>query len=215
MTMTNLDSDRNNQTRPQSLMDKYSIKKDTYYSRIKFLGIKVNKDSNRRVYLTDEQVTLMDELHLYIAENGRMEGFQSSKNSVHVSTVENSLTTSANNSADLSHVDTTNGTLQTANSTELSAHGTNEPDIYVEPEEPVENSEVAVLIREAEELKARELAMRDLIKRKLADDMNEEDLSPDLQEKVQNAREAANPKFTPQEVAGTLLTQWRQNRIVS
>ena len=29
--------------------------------------------------------------------------------------------------------------------------------IYVEPEEPVDNSEVAVLLREAEELRAREL----------------------------------------------------------
>ena len=87
--------------------------------------------------------------------------------------------------------------------------------IYVEPEEPVDNSEVAVLLREAEELRARELAMRDLIKRKLADQMSESDLSPDLQEKINLAREAANPKFTPQEVAATLLQQWRANRVRS
>ena len=55
-------------------------------------------------------------------------------------------------------------------------------------------------------------SMRDLIKRKLADNMSEEDLSPDLQEKVRLAREAANPKFTPQEVAEALLAQWRANR---
>ncbi|MDJ0580970.1 hypothetical protein [Crocosphaera sp.] len=211
--MTNLDSARNNETRPQSLMDKYSIKKDTYYSRIKFLGIQVKKGSNRKVYLTDEQVALMDELHLYIAENGRMEGFESRKNLELVTTNNNSLTTSVNNSADLSVVD--NGTLQTANSTELSSHGTNEPDIYVTPEEPTSQFNMEQLMYEAAELKARELAMQDLVKRALADGMNEEDLPPELRDKVQNAREAANPKFTPQQVAGTLLTQWRENRLAS
>ena len=68
---------------------------------------------------------------------------------------------------------------------------------------------------EAAELKARELAMQDLVKRALADGMNESDLPQELQNKVQNAREAANPKFTPQEVAGTLLSQWRSKRLVS
>ena len=54
--MSNPNSDRNNQTRPDELMSKYNIKKDAYYSRIKFLGIQVKKDSSRKVYLTDEQV---------------------------------------------------------------------------------------------------------------------------------------------------------------
>ncbi len=75
--MTNPISDRNNQTRPDSLMDKYNIKKDAYYSRIKFLGISVKKDSNRKVYLTDEQVELMDELHSHIETTEKMEGFVS------------------------------------------------------------------------------------------------------------------------------------------
>jgi hypothetical protein len=76
--MTNPNSDRNNQTRPESLMSKYNIKKDAYYGRIKFLGIQVMRDSNRKVYLTNEQVELMDELHSHIEETGKMEGFVSS-----------------------------------------------------------------------------------------------------------------------------------------
>jgi hypothetical protein len=76
--MTNPNSDRNNQNRPDSLMDKYNIKKDAYYGRIKFLGIQVMRDSNRMVYLTNEQVELMDELHSHIEETGKMEGFVSS-----------------------------------------------------------------------------------------------------------------------------------------
>ncbi len=106
--MTNQISARNNQTRPDALMDKYGIKKDAYYGRIKFLGIEVKRDSNRRVYLTDDQVALMDELHSYISETGKMEGFQSSKNSALVTTDDNSLTTSPNNSTTLSQKSRTN-----------------------------------------------------------------------------------------------------------
>ena len=84
--------------------------------------------------------------------------------------------------------------------------------IYVEPEEPTANVDINNLLRNAAQLKARDLAMRDLITRKLADEMSEEDLPPDLQEKVRLAREAANPKFTPQEVATSLLAQWRAKR---
>ena len=76
--MTNPISDRNQQNRPDSLMDKYNIKKDAYYGRIKFLGITVKRDSDRKVYLTDEQVELMDELHSHIEQTGKMEGFVSS-----------------------------------------------------------------------------------------------------------------------------------------
>ncbi len=203
-------NEQTNRTHPQEVMARFGIKKATYYDRLKFLQITAHKDAAGRVYLDQYQFDMMKELNEYISINGKMAGFSYSKQEDKselqeeiqeevslITTEENGLTSSTNG---FSTVTTTR---------------TNEPDIYVEPQQPVENSEVAVLIREAEELKARELAMRDLIKRKLADEMNEEDLSPDLQEKVNLAREAANPKFTPQEVAGTLLTQWRKNRLAS
>jgi hypothetical protein len=161
---------------------------------LNFLGIKACKDKDGKPYLDESQLSLFRELDEYIKINGKMSGFLPN-----------------NNEASLVKVDDSNLTASTNGKVTKVA----EENIYVEPEQPVGNSEVAVLIREAEELKARELAMRDLIKRKLADEMNEDDLSPDLQEKVNLAREAANPKFTPQEVAGTLLSQWRQNRLAS
>ena len=68
------------------------------------------------------------------------------------------------------------------------------------------------LRRSAAELKAREVAMPDLVKRAVADQMTEEDLPEDLKEKVNLAREAANPKFTPTEVASQLLNQWRATK---
>ena len=45
------------------------------------------------------------------------------------------------------------------------------------------------------------MAMNDLIKIQLASQMSFDDLSPDLQEKVNIAREVANPKFRPAEIA--------------
>ena len=186
--------DRNSTTagcfRPEDVQEMFGIKKSQYYDRMKFLGIKANRDSEGKPYLDEEQVALLEELDEYIKKEGKMEGFDSNNRGVSLVRADGSnLAASANS----------NGKIET-------------PEIYVEPEEPVDNSEVAVLLREAEELRAREMAMRDLIKRKLADNMSEEDLSPDLQEKVRLAREAANPKFTPQEVAEALLAQWRANR---
>ena len=64
-------------------------------------------------------------------------------------------------------------------------------------------------MRGAAQLKARELAMPHLVKREIANRMSEEDLPEDLKEKVAIAREVANPKFTPGQLAETLLNQYR------
>ena len=176
--------------RPEDIQEMFGIKQRTYYHRLKFLGMEAHKDENGKPYLDESQVALLQELDEYMKNNGKMEGFEPN-----------------NNGASLVRADDNNLTASTnSNGKHLT------PEIYVEPEQPVDNSEVTVLLREAEELRARELAMRDLIKRKLADQMSEEDLPPDLQEKVRLAREAANPKFTPQEVATNLLQQWRAKR---
>jgi hypothetical protein len=56
------------------------------------------------------------------------------------------------------------------------------------------------------------MAMKDLIKIQLASQMSFDDLSPDLQEKVNIAREVANPKYTPATIASQLLTQYRNQK---
>ena len=68
------------------------------------------------------------------------------------------------------------------------------------------------LMRQAAELKARNLAMPELVKLSIARDMTFEDLPPDLQGKVTAAREAANPKEGPASIASNLLAQYRSNR---
>ncbi|NEQ85853.1 MAG: hypothetical protein F6K26_38890, partial [Moorea sp. SIO2I5] len=82
-------------------------------------------------------------------------------------------------------------------------------DVYVQPENPTDQFNVDNLMRSAAELKARELAMANLLKRALADKMSLGDLPQDLQQKITDAEEAANPKFTPASIAETLLTQYR------
>ena len=176
--------------RPSDVQEMFGIKQRTYYDRLKFLGIEAYKDEEGKPYLDDSQVALLEELDEHIKKEGKMEGFDPT-----------------NNGFSLVRSDDSNG----LGSTNGNGHHP-KPEIYVEPEEPTEQFEVTQLLREAEELRAREIAMRDLIKRKLADQMSEEDLPPDLQEKVRLAREAANPKFTPQEVATSLLQQWRAKR---
>ena len=84
-------------------------------------------------------------------------------------------------------------------------------DIYVNAEEPTAKID-SDIVREAQELAARGMAMNDLIKIQLASQMSFEDLSPDLQEKVNIAREVANPKFHPAAIASQLLAQHRSQK---
>jgi hypothetical protein len=48
--------------------------------------------------------------------------------------------------------------------------------------------------------------------RELANRMSEDDLPEDLKEKVAIAREVANPKWTPGQLADNLLSQYRSQR---
>lgn len=88
-----------------------------------------------------------------------------------------------------------------------------DPDsIYIEAEEPTSNIDINALFRGAAQLKARELATPNLIMRELANRMTEDDLPEDLKEKVAIAREVANPKWTPGQLADNLLSQYRSQR---
>jgi hypothetical protein len=161
-------------------MEKLGIKKDAYYADLKFLNIKPIRDEEGKVWLTPEDAERIKHLRSYLEENGKRAGYSGIVKTESDSAVANSSSSLA------------------------------QEDIYVEPEQPTEQFSVNDLIRGAAELKAREVAMPDLVKRAFADQMTEDDLPKDLKEKVKLAREAANPKFTPTEVASQLLNQWRR-----
>jgi hypothetical protein len=170
-------------TRPEDIQEMFGIKKVAYYNRLKYLGIEANKDEQGKPYLNSEQVELLQALHEHINETGKMEGFM---NNAIVKVDDSAAIASTNNNP--------------------------QENIYVQPEAPTAQFDMNQLMQEAAALKARELAMPALVKRAIADKMTEEDLPEDLQEKVNLAREAANPKYTPVSVADALLNQWRSNR---
>ena len=84
-------------------------------------------------------------------------------------------------------------------------------EIYVTPEDPKDNMDLDAIIRKGAQLKAREIAMPHLVVRAIADKLEEHELPEDLQQKIEDAREASNPKFTPSEVADSILRSYRQN----
>jgi hypothetical protein len=166
--------------RPEEIQKMFGIKKVAYYNRLKYLGLEAQKDEQGKPYLDSEQVNLLQKLHEHINETGKMEGFI---NSAIVKIDDSAAIASTNNNS--------------------------EENIYVKPASPTAQIDINQLMREAAELKAREIAMPALVKRAIADKMTEGDLPEDLQEKVNLAREAADPKFTPAQLADALLSQWR------
>jgi hypothetical protein len=169
--------------RPEDLQEELGIKKDAYYKDINYLDIKPDKDSEGRAYLTNEQAEQIRALRNHVDRTGKRQGFSDSSI---VKVDDSNLATSTNSNS--------------------------EENIYVEPENPVDNLNVDRLIRQAAQLKARELATPDLVVRELANRMEEEDLPEDLKEKVAIAREVANPKWTPGQLAENLLNQYRSQK---
>ena len=171
-----------NSIRPDELMAELNIKKDAYYKDLRYLEITPEKDSEGKAYLTIEQADRIRSLRNHVIETGKRSGFDSSS---------------------IVKVDDSNEMVSNNNETE--------EDIYVNQEEPTAKID-SDLVREAEELAARGMAMNDLIKIQLASQMSFDDLSPDLQEKVNIAREVANPKFTPAAIASQILAQHRSQK---
>ncbi len=182
--MNDQNSTPDNIVRPSDLMAELDIKKSTYYGDLEYLDIKAGKDESGKTYLTFSQANQIRALRSHVSQTGKREGFES-------------------------------GALVISNNNDLAinseANNTEENNIYVQKEEPTANLE-SNIVREAEELAARGMAMNNLIKIQLASQMSFEDLSPDLQEKVNIAREVANPKWTPASLAQKILAQHRSSR---
>ena len=180
--MTEQNSTEITMIRPDELMRELGIKKSKYYEILKDLGIKASKDSTKRSYLTFEQA---EDIRTYLLDDIQALENEDSSNSSLVRTDDSNLATQTNNKE--------------------------ENNIYVQKEEPTASVD-SDIVREAEELAARGMAMNDLIKIQLASQMSFDDLSPDLQEKVNIAHEVANPKFHPAEIASQLLAQHRSQK---
>lgn len=185
----------------EQAIDELDIGKTTFYKWVNYLGIEQQQDSDKRKYLDKSQFKQLQDLQGYYQEKGTIEGFLSDENST-------------NRSGQLATVNE-NAMLQGSGSA-IATHDEPAPlateSIYVEPEAPTANMNIDALVREAAELKARNLAMGDLVKLSLAQGMTFDDLPEDLQEKVNAANQAANPKDSPASIASNLLAQYRSGK---
>ena len=168
------------------VIDTVGIKKTTLYKDLEFLNISTIKDNDNLSWITNEDFERLLLLRKHIEITGRRTGFDEEKMGQLVLSEKNSITNNKNG--------------------EISNQ-----DIYVEPEDPKENMDLDAVVRQGAELKAREIAMPHLVVRAIADKLEEHELPEDLQEKIEDAREASNPKFTPEDLADSILMSYRKN----
>ena len=199
--MTDRNSDTLTLIRPEALQNELSIGHDTYYCDLRHLGIKADKDDDGKVYLTNEQAEQVRQLRSYVSKYGTRKGFVYEKVD-DTSNIGSSLVTTTNNNIET-----------TENKVEAEIATATEEDIYISETSPTDDINLDNLIRTAQELAARNIAIPSLIATELASNMEFDDLPTDLQEKVRIAQDAANPKkHQPKLIAQTLLKQWRSQR---
>jgi hypothetical protein len=163
-----------------------SIKNATIYKDMDFLQIKTIKDDDNLSWITNRDFERLLLLRKHIEQTGKKAGFQELNEGELIIVEEETITT--NKKVEISN-----------------------QEIYITPEDPKDNMDLDAIIRKGAQLKAREIAMPHLVVRAIADKLEEYELPEDLQEKIEDAREAANPKFTPSEVADSILMSYRQN----
>ncbi|NJM47080.1 MAG: hypothetical protein HC860_13710 [Alkalinema sp. RU_4_3] len=61
--------------RPDEAMEQLGVKKDAFYDRLKYLGIKLDKDDDSKTFLTQAQFEQMEALGQHIRETGKKDGF--------------------------------------------------------------------------------------------------------------------------------------------
>lgn len=179
---------------PEQVMDLLGIKKQAYYDRTKFLGVKAAKDNQGKAYLTQMQFELMQRLDQHIKESGTMDGF-----------IVGRVEPEGSESGELALAQPSAGLAN--ESSELAGE--------MPPVQPTEEFQPGIdeqLIRMAAELKTQQLIATPEIVRAIATQMTEEDLPDDLRSVVQNARESVAPKFQPAQVASQMLNQWRSRQ---
>ena len=142
-------------------------------------------------------------------KNNNRNGFQEENNTGLTLANNNNLAINSNSNL----ASNNNNNLAINSNGNLASNNNNDyisqPEIFIEPEDPMENMSYEELLRYAQELKATELARENLVIRAMADDLKEEELDEDLQESVENSRRAINPKYSPKEIGNLILQKFR------
>jgi hypothetical protein len=181
---------------PEEVQNRYGIKKDAYYDRLKFLGLKAAKDSTGKAYISSAQIEMLDQLNEHIKAHGKMEGFTNS----------NSMSESESES-------TTPAPLATTTTTDQITSTTESTPINSDPFSAENVGGMDELINLAAGIAAQRLAAPHLVALEIANSMNYDDLPPEFQERVDQARESVRrPGAAVGKLANSLLDQWRAQR---
>lgn len=178
--MTDQKSTVEQQIRPNILQDQLGIKKDAYYSYLKHLGIKAEKDSDGKAFLTEGQANSIRLLRQHVVDGGKIEEFDIHK------AIESALAVS--DGGDLGQV---------------------QPEQQPKAD-PADGLDMEALYLEASEIAAQRLTAGEQVVMAMASQMGYEDLHPTARAKVDQVRSSAVPKFDPQEIAASLLSRCKQ-----
>ena len=178
------------QIRPNVLQDQLGIKKDAYYAYLKHLGIKAEKDTKGKAFLTEPQANLVRELRKYVLNGGKIEDFQLPEQGPIKEVVEESAALAVAGGGELEQSAVEN----TASSAADESQGL----------------DMELMYRQASEIAGQRLTSGTQVILAMANQMGYEDLHPEVKAQVDRVREAAAPKFNPQEVAANLLNKCKQ-----
>ncbi|MBE9068720.1 hypothetical protein IQ260_18905 [Leptolyngbya cf. ectocarpi LEGE 11479] len=169
------------QFRPDELMTELDIKKQAYYDYLKHLGIKAEKDSKGKAYLTQAQAKSVRLLRAHVVAGGKIEDFD----------IHEALETA----------------LTVADSTELS--DVSEPPVEVKVD-ATQAVDMQSLYREASNIYAQHLTADRQLLMTMLNEMSYETMHPEARAKVDKIRETALPKFNPQAMVREFLSQQLQ-----
>lgn len=168
------------------ILERFGVGKDTFYKWKNHLKLKGNRDENKAVYFTEDDIAKLDTLKQHLDDGGKIEDFDSS-----------ALVIASDN-----------------NLTEFSVE-IDEKDAIEIPDapDPMEGVDFDALVYEAAKLKAQQLVTPQLVKLAIARQLSEDELPDDIKAKVQAVREAANPKYRADSIASQVLGKWRNDRV--
>lgn len=168
----------------EQILERLGCGKDTFYKLKNYLGLEGSRDESKAVFFTEDDVAALELLKQHLDEGGKLHDFEVG-----------ALAIASNNNLAESSVDIS------------------EEDAEEIPEiDPLDGIDINQLIFEAAHLRGEQIVTPQLVKLAIAGQLTEEELPPEVRERVNAIRAAANPKFQADAIASQVLGKWRAGR---
>lgn len=169
------------------ILSRLGCGKDTFYKLKNHLGLEGSRDENKAVFFSDDDLAALELLKQHLDDGGKLEDFEVGALAIAADT------NLAESSVDISQED---------------------PDEIPEID-PLEGVDIEALILEAAHLRGEQIVAPQLVKLALAGQLKEEELPPEVRERIQAVREAANPKFRAASIASQILKKYRGGQLAN